>query len=176
MDKRELKSNPFDVLTQAAFEVARSALFFNSRYKNADCFNTQDIYDLEMYFKRVEEQFDILSSLSQEEVDALRNMSYCCKDNNVMRLNNLLFTEFSNMKTEYSESFPFISVEFEKFTLGEDSDEFKRRETLRGICDSDKEVTDKVLLNSSSEKVEELVKNYGVEDWELDYMISYLRR
>lgn len=174
MDKRELKSNPFDVLTQAAFEVARGALFFNSRYKNVDCFNTQDIYDLEKYFKRVQEQFDILSSLSQEEVDTLRGMSYINKDGNMMRLNSMLFDELNKMKTEYSESFPFISVEFEKFTLGEDSDEFKRRETLRGICDSDKEITDKVLLNS--EKVKELVKNHGVEDWELDYMISYLRR
>lgn len=195
MDLKEMKSNPFDVLFQSAIEFARSALFFNSRYRNTEYMDVQDMNDLEIYSKRVEEQFEILKVLSQDEVDALRRMSYCSMaDTN--RINQNLYALFNDIRTEYSESFPFVSVEFEEFTLGVDSDEFKRRAYLRKLCDTNKKLTDSLLKNCfdyrshGEEKcretwgssftdevcntIRELLDENKLQDWELDYMISYI--
>lgn len=197
MNKSEMKSNPFDVLTQSAIELARDSISFNARFRNTEYMNIQNIDNMRAYFKRLEDQFNILSELSQQDVNTLRSMAYCNNDDNLERLNNVLFTEFERIRTEYSESFPFISIEFEKFTLGEDSKEFKRREVLRNICDSDNRISLNFLGSCSDylihgesyckrnwnyifsdeycNTIRSILNNYNIQEWELDYMSSYIR-
>lgn len=196
MSKKDLKSNPFDVLTQSAIELTRASLFFNARYRNKGYMDVQDIVEISAYYSRIKAQFDILKNMSQDEVDELRDMAYCNNNGNLDRINKVLFDIFNDLRTEYSDSFPFVSIEFEKFTLGEDSKEFKRREYLRNLCDSNKEITIEFLssCNDYMNKGEEECKKYwgytftddmcakimfflqnnDIEEWELDYMSSYI--
>lgn len=191
-------SNPFDVLTQAAFEIARSALYLNSRYRNTEMsIDTKEYECMCKYFERITEQYKIIGDLSQDEVDTLRSISYISENNNLERLNTLLYGEFKQFRTEYSNCYPYVGVDFEKLTLGEDSAEFKRREELRSLCDTDKRVTLDFLYNSQEflnrgvdyckkfwgetftddycSDIKDLLEEHNLQENELCYMESYIR-
>lgn len=168
MSKDKFVSNPFDVLNQAALELARASLYFTERYRNLEFGYLGNFNDLELCWNKIQEQYKLLKSMNQEDIDSLRNVSYVVKDNNLSEMNKYLYDKFNEIPTEYSNCFPFVSEEFEKLMYGVDSEDYKRRIFLRAIADNDARFKSEVL------DAEELKRVYNLKDLELEYITSYL--
>lgn len=132
----EVKSNPFDVFTQTALELARSALFVNSRLRNANVWEPYSKYDEDwssVYLKHMQEQLEILNNITPEELEFCREHAYMNTDDHFDVINTFLFEHVQNMETECSKIAPAFSDEEEKIYLGEDSCVFKRHRELKEL-------------------------------------------
>lgn len=193
MKKEELLSNPFDVLVQSAIEVARNALFVVERMQS-DEMVCPTFQGLKHEYDIINEQFDFLKSLSKEDLESLRGMAHVSKGDNMDRMNDVLYSYFNEFSTEYTECFPYVSVEFEEFKYGKNSEKCLHLNRLRTICDIDNRATKEFLehcvdyLSDDKEcwvnvytiayqsKIKEFIHDTSASSEDLEYMLSYISR
>ena len=113
MIRDDLVSNPFDVINQMGFEIARTLVFFTERYKNERLPIDDGLDSVENYKKIIESQVAILDSLPTEDVEFLRSSALTI-NKGTQSLNKGLFDFYQEFDTEYSKSVPFVSIDFEE--------------------------------------------------------------
>lgn len=129
-------SNPFDVFVQTSLELARASLFFQQRFKNTDsgfAIRVEDMDSVKSYYERMCQQFEILNSIPQEELEICRKTSFYSDNDKFSSLNKELFEKSQGIPTIYSDSNPYINTEFEELVYGKDSDKYKRHAYLREV-------------------------------------------
>lgn len=136
--KKEMKSNPFDVILQAGIDYLRSAMF------NIECYNEKYdslMIDNNSLHERTSQQYEILSQLSKEEINILKEDSIFYKYiiENSVKLNKVLCELIRNIPTEYSYIIPPVSINTEKIIYG-DSGEAEHMQFLRALVAEEKDI------------------------------------
>lgn len=148
-----LKSNPFDLFTQASLELARACLFANSRLRNLDMYPPFSEFTTDTYqylLDRMKENLEVLNTIPQNELEICRKNSFLSQNGMESSLNDKLFGIYQQLETEYSQCIPFLSDEMEKVLFGVDSDVYKNHKSLQEFYlahKSDGLVSEKVLHN-----------------------------
>lgn len=148
-----LKSNPFDLFTQASLELARACLFANSRLRNLEMYPPFSEFTVDTYqylLDRMKESLEVLNTIPQNELEICRKDSFLSQNGMESLLNDKLFGIYKQMETEYSQCIPFLPDEMEKVLFGTDSDTYKNHKSLQEFYlahKADDLVSEKVLRN-----------------------------
>lgn len=128
----QIGGNPFDVIMECGVELLRNQIFNVLRIRTeTEDFMTDNGYLVE----RIEKQYDIIRSLTDEEVNQLRKSSVLfTKIDSAMSINDYLCALKRSFKTIWCETNPEFSEETEKIFLGgESSSDYIRRNELKKL-------------------------------------------
>lgn len=129
-----IAGNPFDVIVEASIAYLRNQLFsvtrFNTEYDVGNETRGQYLID------RINEQYEILSSMTNEEVELCRKASVIeKKSQKQMKVNDFLFQWEQSFPTIYSECNPEYDPQLEQMFLGKSSSDYLRRKSLIGVIE-----------------------------------------
>lgn len=130
------EGNPFDVILHSALEFARTAYWFNTRYRNADVpkqFRDNFLGEFEMYYERLRKQFTILENIPEDELKICRETSAIANDSKSRRYNDFLYENSSALQTIWSKCYPFLEPVFEDLVYGKGSEICERHRILRDV-------------------------------------------
>lgn len=195
LEENGIEDNLFDLAVYYSVELARSAVFSSTRYRNTDV--PKNIYDrkyqVDPYIERLEFIYDALDSLSDETVEFLRKTSKMSQRYGIQNsVNHKLLNIQKKLDTVMTRCEPCRSLEYEKIRLGENSDQYKRLLYLRNIIDKDENI-DKDYLSrcidildkgklvieykwDSKEGFDEksnFIKTHNLTAKDIEYMVSY---
>lgn len=128
----EIYGNPFDVIMEASIDYMRNSIFNVERYRNREVpINTSEG---DYLIKRIKSQYEILDSMTDEQVELCRQKSILFKKlGNIMLITHTIFKFQQSFRTKYCECNPELDPEMEKLFFGEESSEYLRRKSLIDI-------------------------------------------
>lgn len=122
----EVAGNPFDVIIEASISYLRNQMFSVSRYRTDidDGNETRGMYLID----RIRKQYEILDSMTDEQVEICRKNSVLAKKNaQPMDVNAYLFDLEKSFPTIYSECNPKFEGPLEELFIGSESSDYFRR-------------------------------------------------
>lgn len=187
-------SNPFDLLTGTALELARESIFISQRYKNEDSYlKTEDFEYTQVLIQRIKKCLDVLENIPDEERETCRINSAS------FELESLASHELSRLTelfpNEYTRCVVYMPSEMEQI-IGLDSDIINRHVYLKNVVisgDNDLRTPKKLhscidYLNSKdlddyinkysvdriyAEHIENLQKKYNLTEMDCEWLLSY---
>lgn len=122
----EIYGNPFDVIMEASIDYMRNSIFNVERYRNREVpINTSEG---DYLIKRIKSQYEILDSMTDEQVEICRQNSVLAKKNTrPMDVNAYLFDLEKSFPTIYSECNPKFEGPLEELFIGSESSDYFRR-------------------------------------------------
>lgn len=119
--------NPIDVIMGATISFLRGQMFDINRVKT-EISRT----DYSYLINRINEQYELLESMSKEEVEVCRKTSVLRKSGyDAVAMNNFFFALEQSFRNIYCETWPEFDPEIEKLLYKDSSDYYQRREIIQ---------------------------------------------
>ena len=195
LEENKIIDNPFDVMLYHSLQLTLDILFASHRFRNNKwgVFEKTDSRDIDKQTEKMKTEINKLMAISDEACDMCRHTAQFYATDKYNQLHDTLYNYQRQIEILMSKSNPVRNLEFEKFSLGENSEEYKHilelREKAKNFKDYDRETIGSIasiiehgkkvikwgwITEQDYNKYKSIVDKYNLTIDDIDYMYKYV--